>query len=106
MPESFNPKISPGALASSPQSAGLPPDLIQLLSQLGQSGAGPAADALSRRATAPSNDFVQLLLSIVQRLKGGGREGLGPVGPPQIEPQLGQGTIGGSRPLLEDLLRN
>ena len=98
MPNPLNPQLSDVALATSPRNPELPPELLELLAVLGQSGAGPAADALGSRATPPSEDFISALIEMV--LRGDSQV----ASPPVIEPQLGQGTIGTSRDLLGELL--
>lgn len=70
--ESYNPAFrgSNAMLGGREPNPELSSDVEALLQLLGKLGAGPAADALSRRANAPGADFLQ---SLVERLVREGR---------------------------------
>ena len=63
MPElPLNPILQGGAAAGPQRNPNIPQEVLALLAMLAQSGAGPGADALSRKATPPSPEMLEQLL--------------------------------------------
>jgi len=112
-PDSLNPlfagKPQPGG-APAPPGGGIDPRMLALLQALASGGAGPMATGMAQNPSANPDLRMQILMALIQKLKGGG---INPPFNPQggVNPNLGggvplrgQGTVGSSSGLLQRLL--